>query len=231
MDIVIALSGPQIDGKDALFGEIEREAGNRVGIRAYERNAADAVQERPDAAVCLAEAGALERDLYPALEWMKLRIPVVIALTGKGESARKTGVVDPVKLEAALGVPVLVVDKSLNTAADELLEAAVLAAGSKQKLREEEFFDDLADLIDAIADVLGSADSAENRRMAVRLMEKDGKTAEQVPADKRWAVDEFVRIAEKMAGGDVKSKIAELCCRYMETVIKSCTGNRRYTAR
>ncbi len=65
------------------------------------------LREQPDVVIAVVSAATLERSLYLVAELVALPAPVVVALNMM-DVARQEGIqVDPAKLEAALGIPVL----------------------------------------------------------------------------------------------------------------------------
>ena len=62
---------------------------------------------RPDALVLVVDATALRRSLHLVAQVLALHLPTVIALTLTDELAGRGGLLDPVALERALGVPVI----------------------------------------------------------------------------------------------------------------------------
>jgi ferrous iron transport protein B len=82
------------------------------------------LRERPDAIVMLADASALERNLYLLTELLLLPVPVVLAVN-MVDVARREGVeFDAHVLEAALGLPVVPMIASRNEGVAEALAAA-----------------------------------------------------------------------------------------------------------
>ena len=65
--------------------------------------------ERPDALLVVMDATSLERSLGLLAQAEQLGLPVLAVLTFSDELIRRQGSVDPVKLSAAIGVPVMVV--------------------------------------------------------------------------------------------------------------------------
>lgn len=126
---------------------IERREGSaRIGGRAFrivdlpgaysltsnseeERIARDFIlNERPDVIVMLADAAALERNLYLLAELLLLPIPVVLGVN-MVDVARREGIeFDAHVLQAALGLPVVPMVASRNEGVAELLAAAAAVA-------------------------------------------------------------------------------------------------------
>lgn len=90
------------------------------------------LRERPDVIVMLADAAALERNLYLLAELLLLPIPVVLGVN-MVDVARREGIeFDAHVLEAALGLPVVPMVASRNEGVAELLAAAAAVADGRQ---------------------------------------------------------------------------------------------------
>jgi ferrous iron transport protein B len=88
--------------------------------------------ERPDVIVMLADAAALERNLYLLAELLLLPIPVVLGVN-MVDVARREGVeFDAHVLEAALGLPVVPMVASRNEGVAEVLAAAAAIADGER---------------------------------------------------------------------------------------------------
>jgi ferrous iron transport protein B len=81
------------------------------------------IRERPDVVAVIADAAALERNLYLVAELLCLPAPVVLALNMM-DVAEEQGIhIEPHVLEAALGLPVVPMVATRNQGVAELLEA------------------------------------------------------------------------------------------------------------
>ena len=81
------------------------------------------IHERPDVVVAVADASALERNLYLLAELLSLPAPVVLALN-MIDVAEQQGIrIEPHVLEAALGLPVVPIVATRNEGVRELMEA------------------------------------------------------------------------------------------------------------
>jgi ferrous iron transport protein B len=90
------------------------------------------LDERPDVIVMLADASALERNLYLLAELLLLPIPVVLGVN-MVDVARREGIeFDAHVLQAALGLPVVPMVASRNEGVAELLAAAAAMADNRQ---------------------------------------------------------------------------------------------------
>jgi len=102
------------------------------------------IKERPDAVVVIADAAALERNLYLLAEFLFLPVPVVLGLNMTDVAERQAIRISPHVLEAALGVPVVPMVATKNQGVRELVEAvdrvirgAVAYAPSRPDIRED----------------------------------------------------------------------------------------------
>jgi ferrous iron transport protein B len=92
---------------------------------AEERIARDyIIRERPDVVALIADATALERNLYLLAELLHLPVPVVLGLNMLDVAEQQGIQIEPHVLEAALGLPVVPMVATKNRGVRELLEAA-----------------------------------------------------------------------------------------------------------
>lgn len=90
------------------------------------------IQEKPDVVVDVVDASNLERNLYLALQFMELGVPVVIALNMM-DVAKERGIqIDSKKLSKLLGVPVVPTVARKGQGVGELLTVAAETAALKQ---------------------------------------------------------------------------------------------------
>jgi ferrous iron transport protein B len=81
------------------------------------------IKEKPDVVVVIADASALERNLYLLAEVLTLQVPVALGLN-MIDVAKEQGVeVEPHVLEAALGIPVVPMVAFKNHGLEELMQA------------------------------------------------------------------------------------------------------------
>jgi ferrous iron transport protein B len=95
------------------------------------------LEERPDVIVMLADAAALERNLYLLAELLLLPVPVVLGVN-MVDVARREGIeFDAHVLQAALALPVVPMVASRNEGVAELLAAAADVADGRQPYAPE----------------------------------------------------------------------------------------------
>ena len=83
------------------------------------------LDEAPEVAINVLDAGNLERNLYLTLQLMDFRMPIVVALNLVDEAKDKGMTVDAAALERALGVPVVETVASRGTGLGGLIGAAL----------------------------------------------------------------------------------------------------------
>ncbi|MGE5218171.1 MAG: ferrous iron transport protein B [Chloroflexota bacterium] len=93
------------------------------------------IREHPDVVVMVADASALERNLYLLTELLLLPVPVVLALNMMDVALAYGTYVEAHVLEAALGLPVVPVIATRNEGVAELVEAAEHLAREPTRFR------------------------------------------------------------------------------------------------
>ena len=90
------------------------------------------LHEHPDVIIMIADASALERNLYLLAELLALPVPVVLGLNMMDIAEDQGMEIEPHVLQAALGLPVVPLVASRNQGVSGLLEAAVRLARKPQ---------------------------------------------------------------------------------------------------
>ena len=189
------------------------------------------VKEKPDAVINIVDGTNIERNLYLTMQILETRIPMVVAMNMMDEVEGRGDRIDCQKLSELLGVLVVPIVARSGKGLKELMDAAINVAKSRQKPKKADIFDqELANAIQAIADVLGDKDSDENNWKAIKLAENDEIIGESISPDKKAAVDTLIEAANKIADGDAEAKIADNRYQYIaklvkETVKKSSKGH------
>lgn len=93
------------------------------------------LHEQPDVVIMIADASALERNLYLLAELLALPVPVVLGLNMM-DIAEDQGIqIEPNVLEAALGLPVVPLVASRNKGVEKLIEVAAQLARDPQRFQ------------------------------------------------------------------------------------------------
>jgi ferrous iron transport protein B len=91
------------------------------------------VSEKPEVTIDIVDASNLERNLYLALQFMELGIPVCIALNMIDVAEKRGMTIDDEKLSSLLGVPVVPVVARSGKGQKTLMGAAVNVANGQQQ--------------------------------------------------------------------------------------------------
>ncbi len=93
------------------------------------------VNERPDLVVDIVDASNLDRNLYLAVQFMELGIPLIIALNMVDVAESRDIIIDHRQLSALLEVPVIPMVARSNKGIQELLDKAVEITGNDPQWR------------------------------------------------------------------------------------------------
>ena len=140
------------------------------------------VQEQPDVVVDVVDATNLERNLYLAVQFLELGIPVVLALNMMDEVKKNRDIVlDTAKLSSHLDVPIVETVARDDQGVEELLSQAVQIAeseksGSWQPI-EISYGPDLDPVLDSMVDLINREDFLTDlypaRWIALKFLEGD----------------------------------------------------------
>jgi len=162
------------------------------------------LDERPDVIVMLADATALERNLYLLAELLLLPIPVVLGVN-MVDVARREGIeLDAHVLQAALGLPVVPMVASRNQGVSELLAAAAAVADGRSACSpaRPEIAAGHREVFSALKDAIAGSQppGVPADWVALKLLEGDRELTEQAQcwlAGAGWApVHELLRAHE-----------------------------------
>jgi ferrous iron transport protein B len=107
--------------------------------------------EKADAAIVLADATALERSLYVALQILETKIPTVLALNFLEDGTKKGIIVDYEKLADILHVPVVPINPLTREGLDNLVDAVINLEGVSKGVFAVEYDDHVEAAIDKIS--------------------------------------------------------------------------------
>jgi ferrous iron transport protein B len=131
------------------------------------------VDERPDAIINIVDATNLERNLYLTTQLLELDIPVVVALNMIDVLEKNNDEIDALKLEKALGVPVVKISALKNSNTDALITAAVSAAKAKRNGLCVLAKSELGGVISAVTELFKEGGVASPLFHAVKIIEND----------------------------------------------------------
>jgi ferrous iron transport protein B len=154
------------------------------------------VNERPEVTIEILDASNLERNLYLALQFLELGIPVVIALN-MIDVAKSRGIsIDAEKLSGLLGVPVVPIVARSGKGKDALMDAVLKIAqtGQNQQPLEISYGEDIDSALLEMELIINQSkfliESYPSRWTALKYLESDkqilekGCTADSVTNDK-----------------------------------------------
>ena len=189
------------------------------------------VKAKPSAVINIVDGSSIERNLYLSLQIMETQIPMVIAMNMMDEVEARGDNIDCEKLSKTLGIPVVPIVARVGKGLNELMKAAVEAAGKGHRSQRLALFeDDLESSIEAVADVLGGADVDENYWKAIKLVENDEAVVNELEPEKRTAVKQLTDEANRQAGGDAEAKIADYRYQYIGKIVKACVRRSHRTS-
>ena len=189
------------------------------------------VKAKPSAVINIVDGSSIERNLYLSLQIMETQIPMVIAMNMMDEVEARGDNIDCEKLSKILGIPVVPIVARVGKGLNELMNAAVEAAGKGHRSQRLALFeDDLESSIEAVADVLGGADVDENYWKAIKLIENDEAVVKELGPEKITAVKQLTDEANRQAGGDAEAKIADYRYQYIGKIVKACVRRSHRTS-
>ena len=141
------------------------------------------LHERPDVVVMIADASALERNLYLLAELLVLPAPVVLGLNMMDVAEAQGIRIEPHVLEAALGLPVLPLVATRNQGVRELVTTAVRVQREPEGFQpaRPEIAEPHRDVLARVQDLLGEHVPQPYRSdwIALKLLEGDTEVTEK----------------------------------------------------
>lgn len=179
------------------------------------------IGERPDAILNIVDGTNIERNLYLSTQLMELGIPVVMAVNMADILEKNGDVVHIDKLSKKLGCEAVEISALKGTGVDDAVRKAVAAAKKKAAMPVHTFDEKAEDLINTVAERLGSEIPQEQKRFfAIKLLEKDDKIANlmsNVPD-----VTSEIKTMEEAFDDDTESIITNERYVYISSIINDC---------
>jgi ferrous iron transport protein B len=173
------------------------------------------VSERPDVIIDVVDATNLERNLYLTVQLLELEIPLVMALNVYDEAEKKGFRIDVRAVEEMLGAKVIPTVSTRKEGLDELLRAAVRAAGepSMHKPRTLNYGEDVEEARRAVTSKIEKSYSSLGQRyplrwLALKLIEGDSHVLAETGIEGSFAEDAARHLRE--AHGDIESLMADV---------------------
>ncbi len=163
------------------------------------------MQERPAVTVDIVDASNLERNLYLALQFRELGIPLVIALNMMDVAEGRGIAISAENLSKLLGVPVVPVVARSGRGKKELLDAVVEAAGSdtNREPLEISYGEDLDSALAEMEQIIGTADFLTSlypaRWTALKYLEDDSQILEKGRSANPQVSDQLEKIVARLS--------------------------------
>ena len=147
------------------------------------------VNERPDVVVDIVDASNLDRNLYLAVQFMELGVPLIIALNMTDVAEARGINVDQETLSALLGVPVVPMVARSNRGINDLLDEIIEVAGKEHEWQPAaiSYGSDIDQGLNELEDIIKGADAYDKkyppRWLALKCMERDNQIVEMIKGD------------------------------------------------
>ena len=174
------------------------------------------MDEKPDVIIDVIDVTNMERSLYLATEFIETDTPVVLALNMMDEAKKNGYIVNPEILTKKLGVPAVPVSAAKGTGVEELMEAAIKAAGEDRAAGSVLAGSGIYPGVTAIRDVIKSNYNDNTLYRAVKLLENDSLMMKELDGGTANKVNKARRQVEAhAASGDIQAEIADLRYKYI----------------
>ncbi len=169
------------------------------------------LKERPDVIINILDATNLERNLYLTTQLLELDCKIILALNMADLLSRKGKIIDYIKLEEELGVPVIPISAKREQGLDNLLnKTSTLTLSKNATLRPRNLY---SEPVENALDEIGKNINTEkiNRFNLIKIFEDDPLTLEELhlPKDK---LENINKIRDKIKTPYDKDKESKKSC-------------------
>lgn len=232
--------GVTVERKDGqIRGHLEASVVDLPGIYSLSPYTAEEIVTRdfllnahPDGIINIVDATNIERNLYLTLQLIELGMPMVLALNMMDE-VRAAGTSIHIKiLQEELGIPVVPISASKNEGIEDLVSAALLAAGERRAPRRQDFCEGavhrtihaIAHLVEDHAEMAGVS----ARFAATKLLEGDAPMLVRLKLsdNERQLLDHSVAEMEKDLNTDREAAMADMRYSFIEKLCASAVVKR-----
>lgn len=183
------------------------------------------VNERPRLVIDIVDANSLERNLYLAVQFMELGIPMVLALNMMDEVRKSGKQIDTAKLSQLLGIPVVETVARSGEGKQALIETVLRRIqdnDSRWKPLDISYGPDIDPVLQEMTDLIQEAgfltDSYPSRWLALKYLEGDVQIQEM-----GTRAGEIGKTLERMA-----RRVAEHCRATLDTTPEAIIADYRY---
>lgn len=178
------------------------------------------IGERPDVIINIVDGTNIERNLYLSTQLLELDIPVVMAVNMIDIVNKNGDRIDIKQLKKNMGCEVVEISALHGTGVREAADLAVSLAGKKAAPVAHSFDARVEAAISDVESGLKGVPEGQRRFFAIKLLEKDEKIREQLPAAPD--VSEQIRSLEEAFDDDTESIITNERYVYISSIIKDC---------
>ncbi len=175
------------------------------------------IHERPDVILNIVDGTNMERNLYLTTQLTELGIPVVVAVNMIDLVEKNGGKISLKKLSESLGCEAVAISALKGTGVMEAANRAVAAAGKKEQPVVHRFDEKVERAIDAVSASLNGVAKEQRRFFAIKLLERDGKIAEQMTSVPD--VEDKIRELETAFDDDTESIITNERYVYISSIM------------
>ncbi len=197
------------------------------------------INQRPDLVIDVVDAANLERNLYLAVQFMELGVPVLIALNMIDVAEARGLKIDVQALSEALGTPVVATVARSGKGMDELLDAAIDLAERRRTWQPavlsygRDLDAKLKEMVDWIEAEGWRTDLYPPRWLALKILEGDSQVTEVVHREAGElglkllkAADEAVRHLDQTLDETPEGLIADYRYGFIATVAKKAVSTK-----
>lgn len=179
------------------------------------------VKEGPDVVINIVDGTSIERNLYLTLQIIETEIPMVIAMNMMDEVEAKGDVIQCDKISKELGIPVIPIVARSGKGIHELMDAAIEVGKKGKKPKQLDIYDgNIKEAREEIKQLLHEDIEAVADWKALKLVEGDEIVTNSLSEEVKEKVSKIVEKADKLADGDVESKIADLRYKFIGGLVK-----------
>lgn len=184
------------------------------------------VQEKPDAIIDLVDVTNLERNLYLTTQLLEAGRPVVVGLNMCDLLKERGDTINAQKLASMLGVPVLEVSALRSKGIQELVDAAIAAAGAKKVQPGAQCFTpQVEDALTSIGKLIQDHCTPEHVRWySIKVFERDIEACRALGLSQETldACENIITALETARDDDSESIITSDRYEWIATVMEAC---------
>ncbi len=182
---------------------------------------------RPDLIVQVVDGGRLERSLLLTMQLLEQELPLVIALNMYDEVQRRGLLIDPMRLEARLGVPVIPTVGSKGIGFNELMKAVQRVINEKRQSFFHVKFDPATEeLLEKVAALGNGSGTTISRGIAIGLVTKEPSAVRGYGKEILTKISALIEDGEPDLGGSWTAAITHARFRSISEILTETSGPR-----